>query len=385
MASLRIYLDYNATAPARPAARVAFLAAAEAAGNASSIHAEGRQARTFLETARHQVAGLVGARPEQVLFTSGGTEAANLALSPVRFAGGRTACERLLVGATEHAAVLNGHRFAPDKVTILPVGADGTVDLDRLDAMVGQLGPAMVALQAANNETGVLQPVREAADIVHARGGILVCDAVQAAGRIVCGPEALAADVLLVSAHKLGGLPGAGAVVSLRDDLVIAPLVRGGGQERGLRGGTENVPAVAAFGAAAEEAMGQMGEPRLAMLRDRFEAQLRRIVPDVTIFCAHRARLPNTSAFSIPGVPAERLMIALDLGGVAVSSGSACSSGKVGRSHVLEAMGIKHDLRVGAIRVSLGWRSAEADVDGMIEVLTTTLDRMKRRPLLSAA
>ena len=385
MASPRIYLDYNATAPARPEARAAFLAVVEAGGNASSIHAEGRRARTVLETSRRQVAGLVEARPEQVFFTSGGTEAANLALAPVRFADGRTACERLFLGATEHAALLNGHRFAADKVEVLPVRPDGSIDLDRLEAGVRRAAPAVVALQAANNETGALQPVREAADIVHAHGGILVCDAVQAAGRIPCGRAALGADVVLLSAHKLGALPGAGAVVMLRDDLAITPLIRGGGQERGLRAGTENAPAIAAFGAVAERVMSEVGAPRLAGLRDRFEAELRRIVPDATVFCADRARLPNTSAFSIPGVTAERLMIALDLGGVAVSSGSACSSGKVGRSHVLEAMGVEHDLRVGTIRVSLGWRSGAADIDAIVEVLSAVLDRMKRRPLLSAA
>ena len=385
MASPRIYLDYNATAPTRPAARDAFLQAAEAGGNASSVHAEGRRARNHIEAARRTLGSLVGARPEQVFFTSGGTEAANLALSPLRFTRGGTAGERLLVGATEHAAVLNGHRFAPDLVEVLPVGPDGTADLERLDSVLKRTGPAVVAVQAANNETGVLQPVREISDIVHGRDGILVCDAVQAAGRIPCGPEALGADVVLVSAHKLGGLPGAGAATVLRDDLVMGPLVRGGGQERGMRAGTENVPAIAAFGAALQEAMSEAGQPRLAVLRDRFEAELRRIAPDVTIFCADRARLPNTSAFAIPGVTAERLMMALDLAGVAVSSGSACSSGKVGRSHVLEAMGVSPDLRLGAIRVSLGWRSAGDDVDGVIEALTMALDRMKRRPLLSAA
>ncbi len=382
MASPRIYLDYNATAPVRPEAWTAFVGAAEAGGNASSIHAEGRGARHLLEVARRQVAGLVEARPEQVCFTSGGTEAVNLALAPLRIAGG-TACEHLIMGATEHAAVLRGHRFEAGRTSVLPVDHAGVVDLHRLAALLREAGPAVVAIQAANNETGVLQPVREVADIVHAHGGVLVCDAVQAAGRI-CVAE-LGADIVLLSGHKLGGLPGAGAAVVLREDLQLEPLVRGGGQERGLRGGTENVPAIAAFGAAAEAALSEVGATRLSAMRDRFETALLWLAPDAVIFGAGRPRLPNTSAFSIPGVSAERLMIALDLGGVAVSSGSACSSGKVGRSHVLEAMGMAHDLRQGAIRVSLGWRSAEADIDGVIEVLRAALERMKRRPVQSAA
>ena len=382
MASPRIYLDYNATAPLRPQGRVAAMAAIDAAGNGSSIHAEGRGARARIETARGQVARLVGARAEQVVFTSGGTEAANLALAPLeRFGGAKLA--RLLVSASEHAAVLGGHRFS--QYAIVPVDGRGLVDLDRLYGLLRNQAPAVLALQAANNETGVLQPMREAAALVRAEGGIMVCDAVQAAGRIACTPDAIAADIVLLSAHKLGGLQGAGAMAMVADDLEPVPLLRGGGQERGHRGGTENVPALAAFGAVAEVAAISADSDRLTRLRDRFETGLWRLAPDVVIFAAGAPRLPNTSAFAVPGVAAERLMMSLDLGGVAVSSGSACSSGKVGRSHVLEAMGVKPDLRWGAIRVSFGWNSAETDVEHSLAVLGEALERMARRGYRPAA
>ena len=384
MASPRIYLDYNATAPLRREGREAALQAMDGAGNASSVHAEGRQARHRIETARRQVAALTGALPEQVVFTSGGTEAAALALAPV-VRPGAASLDRLLIGASEHAAVLHGHRFGPDAVDTVPVDADGRIRLDRLEALLRSGGPAVLAVQAANNETGVLQPVREAADLVHAAGGILVCDAVQAAGRIACTAQALGADVVLLSAHKLGGLQGAGAVVTIGQDLKPEPLWRGGGQERGNRGGTENVPAIAAFGAVAELSASFPDAGRLAGLRDRFEAELARLRPDVVLFGRGGPRLPNTSAFAVPGIAAERLMIALDLGGIAVSSGSACSSGKVGRSHVLEAMGVGPDLRSGAIRVSLGWRSTESDVEDALTVLAEALGRMTKRMLLAAA
>ena len=385
MAGPRIYLDYNATSPLRPEACQAVMAAVENYGNASSVHAEGRRARQILETARRDVAALLGAEPDDVTFTSGGTEAANLALAPLRSIGGDQHWDRLIVGATEHAAVLNGHRFAPDKVEIVPVSSSGVVDLERLRAVTASGTPPLVAIQAANNETGARQPIQAIADIVHAQGGLLVCDAVQAAGRIDCRDDARSADIVLLSSHKLGGLAGAGALVAMRGDLRLTPLVRGGGQERGRRAGTENIPALAAFGAAAALSTPCADASRLAAFRDCFEVKLRDIAPEAVIFSAGTERLPNTSAFAIREVTAERLMMALDLGGIAVSSGSACSSGKVGRSHVLEAMGVEPDLRAGAIRVSFGWRSVDSDVDGIIAVLASALARMARRPFRSAA
>ncbi len=383
MGGPRIYLDYNATAPVRACARDAALAAMAVGGNPSSVHDEGRRARAFLEAARRQVATAIDGDPGRVCFTSGGTEAANLALRDVALGDGTTV-GRLLVGAGEHAAVLAGHGYGAPDVDVVPLLGNGTLDLDRLRTISRSGGPALLALQAANNETGVIQPVREASEIVRGSGGIVVCDAVQAAGRVPCDSDALGADVVLLSGHKLGGIAGAGAVAVMTDRVRLRALVRGGGQERGLRGGTENVPAIAAFGAAAEEAVSRPDGARLGGLRDGFEAELRALAPDAVIFGSAAPRLPNTSAFAVPGVSAERLMMALDLGGVAVSSGSACSSGKVGRSHVLEAMGIGHDLRQGAIRISFGWRSVASEIDGLMVVLTGALRRM-RRPLRSAA
>ncbi len=376
----RVYLDHNATTPLRPEARAAALSALDAAANPSSVHAEGRRARAIVEAARGEVAALVGARPDGVIFTSGATEAANLALSPDLSADGRPGFDRLLVSATEHAAVLRGHRFPAAAVTALPVGPDGTLDLAALrDALAGD-GRALVAVQAANGETGVLQDVPAVAGIVRRHGGALVCDAVQAAGRVDC--RTLGADIVLLSGHKLGGLAGAGALVLASDRVAPgAAVLRGGGQERGLRSGTENVPAIAAFGAAA--AAGPA--PGLGALRDRFEAALLELSPDAAIFGRGAPRLPNTCAFAVEGVAAERLLMALDLDGVAVSSGSACASGKVGRSHVLEAMKVNTGFTFGAIRISFGWDSAEADVDRALQALGTALHRMREGRRRAAA
>ena len=350
----RVYLDHNATAPLRPEARAAAGAAMDLACNPSSVHAEGRRARALVEEARSRVASLVGAAPAGVVFTS---------------------------GATEHAAVLHGHRFQRDAVTVLPVLPDGLLDRDVLRDALAAGGPALVAVQAANHGTGVVQPVCEIAATVRSAGGMLVCDAVQAAGRIDC--RDLGADVLLLSGHKLGGLAGAGAAVAATPDVVWgAAMLRGGGQERGRRAGTENVAAIAAFGAAAAASA---PDPAVGALRDRFEAALLALAPDAEIFGRGAPRLPNTSAFAVPGVAAERLLMALDLDGVAVSSGSACASGKVAGSHVLDAMKVKTDFTSGAIRVSFGWDSVAADVDRIVHVLGTALHRMRRGRLRAAA
>lgn len=360
----RLYLDHNATSPLRPVAAAAMVAALRLSGNASSIHAEGRAARAVIEEAREKLAALVGAKAKNVVFTSGGTEAACLALTPALGRAGVAPPGRLLLGASEHACVLNGHRFDKAAASVIGVQPDGVIDLAALDAALAQGGPALVALQGANNETGVIQPVAEAAALVHAAGGLLVCDAVQLAGRMPCTINALGADVLIVSAHKFGGPKGTGALVFASDCLQLAsPLLRGGGQERGLRAGTENIAAIAGFGAAAAEAAaGLSGEAeRLAGLRAVIEADIDRAAPGACFLCHNALRLPNTVAFSVPGVSAETLLIALDLAGVAVSSGSACSSGKVATSHVLTAMGVAPELARGAVRVSLGW-STTAEV-----------------------
>jgi cysteine desulfurase len=374
----RAYLDYNATAPLRPEARAAALMAMEVSGNPSSVHAEGRAARRIVEDARSEVARLAGVSPRCVTFVSGGAEAANTALNPL-FGGARNAepLERLIVSAGEHACVLSGHRFPAAEAA--PLRPDGRVDLDWLEAACRRPGRALVALQGANNETGVLQPVAEAAALVHAAGGFLFCDAVQMAGRMACDVAALGADALILSAHKMGGLKGAGALVTARPEMSLgAPLIRGGGQERGTRAGTESVATIAAFGAAAGACLAEAaGEPaRLAALRDRLTIAVRSVAANAVVFSETAPRLPNTVCFAIPGVEAATLMIALDLAGIAVSSGSACSSGKVAPSHVLAAMGVRPELARGAIRLSLGWASTEADVERFAEAFAGVMARM---------
>ena len=380
----RVYLDYNATALLRPEARAATLAALDVLGNPSSIHAEGRQARAIVEEARRAVAGLAGAEPRGVVFVSGGTEAANLALTPeISSPGRKTPLTRLFISASEHPCVLRGHRFAPAATAIAPLRTDGRLDLDALAGLLARGdGAPMLALQGANNETGVLQPVAEAAALIHAAGGIVVCDAVQLPGRINLAAAASGADFIFLSAHKFGGPKGAGALIAMRPDLSIeAPLLRGGGQERGARAGTENVAAIAGFGAAARLAAAETEREaaRLVALRDRLTQRVLETAPGAVVFGAAAPRLPNTLAFAAPGVAAATLLIALDLAGVAVSSGSACSSGKVTPSHVLAAMGVEPGLAAGAIRVSLGWASREEDVDRFVVALAEALAGLRRR------
>ncbi len=362
----RVYLDWNATAPLRPQTRAAMAAALDIVGNPSSVHAEGRAARHCLEEARRQVAALVGAEPRNVVFTSGGTEANMLALSPSVGTGGAT-CDRLLVSAIEHPSVLAGGRFPVAVVEQVPATADGRIDLAALaKALAASEGRPLVSLMLANNETGVLQPVSEAAAMVHAAGGLLHVDAVQAAGRVPCDINAIGADLMTVSSHKIGGPKGVGALVLRSQAVHLAdPLIKGGGQERGARAGTENVAGIAGFGAAAAAALESLSADaaRMTALRDRLERGLRDIAPDVMIFGAQAERLPNTTLFGVPGMKAETAVIAFDLDGVAVSSGAACSSGKVAPSHVLAAMGVPPPLARGAVRVSLGASTTETDVD----------------------
>ncbi len=355
----RAYLDWNASAPLRPEARAAMTAALEHSGNPSSIHQEGRLARRLVEDAREKVASLVGAAPDAVVFTSGGTEANMLALMPV---SGRA---RLLVSAIEHPSVRSGGRFPANRVEEIPATAEGEVDLAALGRRLARLDEApVVSIMLANNESGVVQPVAQASEIVRAAGGILHVDAIQAAGRIPVDIAGLGADLLTLSAHKLGGPKGVGALVR-RGRAQVGALITGGGQERNLRAGTENVAGIAGFGAAADAARLGLAEQaeRIAELRDRLEAGLLRISPDAVIFGRQRERLPNTTLFAIPGAKAETAVIALDLEGIAVSSGAACSSGKVQASHVLAAMGVAPELARGAVRVSLGHATGESEID----------------------
>jgi cysteine desulfurase len=385
MSNARTYLDFNATAPLRLEARAAMIAALDCVGNASSVHYEGREARALAEAARRDVAALAGVSAGGVVFTSGGTEAANLALAPaLRIGRERRNFDLLLASAGEHPCVLQGYRFPPEQMITLPLEPSGRVDLAALDeALAENAGKRpLLALQAANNETGVIQPVAEASAKVRAAGGAAVCDAVQAFGRVPCTGKRLGADVLVLSAHKIGGPKGAGALAFAdENDHIEDVLVRGGGQERGQRAGTENVAAIAGFGAAAETAARsrEAEAENTKRLRDQLEEAVLRIAPAAVIFGSRVERLPNTSALAVPGVSAETLLMMLDLDGVAVSSGSACSSGKVGKSHVLAAMGVNPALASGAIRVSFGWSSNEADVEHFAGAFAKAVERIQRR------
>lgn len=359
----RLYFDWNATAPLRVEARGAVLRALETTGNASSIYAEGRAARGLVEAARAQVAQLVGAEPKNVTFTSGATEANNLALTPaIEVANEKLRRDELLVSAIEHPSVLSGGRFPAEAIEKLPVTSDGVVDLNVLRRAVARTERPLISVMLANNETGVIQPISEIAGIVHAANGVLHVDAAQAPGRIDCNIEALGADLMTLSSHKVGGPQGAGALIRRGDIHIADPLIKGGAQERGLRAGTENVAAIAGFGAAAAGAK-QPDAEHVAKLRDALETGIRAATPQAVIFGAGAPRLPNTTLFAVPGIKAETALIAFDLEGIAVSSGSACSSGKVTASHVLAAMGAGADLARGAVRVSLGWSSTTADVE----------------------
>ena len=373
----RVYLDWNATTPLRPEARQAMAVAWEVAGNPSSVHAEGRQARRLVEDARDAVAAAVSARRQDVVFSSGGTEANALALTPgLRRAAGEPV-RRLLVSAIEHASVLSGGRFAAEAIGTIKVSGSGLVDLDHLRERLSEGAPALVSVMLANNETGAIQPVAEIADIVHAAGGLLHVDAIQALGKIPFDIKSIKADLITLSAHKIGGPKGVGALVMAEEVQGLEPLLRGGGQELGRRAGTENVAGIAAFGAAARAAMAalQGDAERLQNLRGRLEAGLAR-TPGMILFAAEVPRLPNTTLFTVPGLKAETAVIGFDLGGIAVSSGSACSSGKVQPSHVLAAMGFGRELAEGAVRLSLGWSTSEADIDLALEAWRKLADAL---------
>jgi len=380
--SKRIYLDANAGAPLLPQARDAVVAALGAA-NASSIHSEGRQARATIEGARADVAAAVGAKPENVIFTGGATEAAALALTPRILSGSAIVrVGRLYVGATEHPCVLAGGRFPPSAVTRLPVGRSGIIDLAALRRALemhdkGE-GAPYLALMLANNETGVVHPVAEAAALAKAHGGYVFCDAVQALGRIAVDIESLGVDFLALSAHKIGGPQGIGALVLADEGIRPEPLLTGGGQERRRRSGTENVPAIAGFGVAARLSGHHLQEAnRIAELRDRLEREIFTVSPEARLIGAEAKRLPNTTLFAVPGLGAEVVVIAFDLEGIAISAGSACSSGKVLASHVLAAMGEGPELARAGIRVSLPAEVEAADIDNFIVAWRAIHGRMR--------
>jgi cysteine desulfurase len=387
------YLDHNANSPLRGGARQAMEAALASFGNASSVHAAGRAARARVEAAREQVARLTGAPAGAVVFTSGGSEANALALRGA-VAGAAEAEDRitrLFVSAIEHESVRANAAVLAEtvpglKLNVIPVTKDGVVDLPafRLALMQGK-GRALVCVMVANNETGVVQDISAVARLVRTEAGedaLLHVDAVQAAGRIPLSFVENNADYMSVSAHKLGGPQGAGALI-MKDGVPFSPLIAGGGQEMRRRAGTENVASIAGFGAAAVEILDFASEAEnIRRLRDRFETELKSLSPEIVIFGANAARLPNTSNFAIPDLPAETALIALDLDGVQISSGSACSSGKVSPSHVLLGMGVDDALARCGLRASFGWNSREEDVDAAIAALRVLI---ARRSALRAA
>lgn len=373
-----IYLDHNATTPLKPEVKAAMVQAMDLVGNPSSVHAFGRSARRAVDEARTAVAALVGARPAQVLFTGSGTEANNFAL---RGFPGRP----VLTSAIEHDSVLAA---CPDALHF-GVTRDGTADLDQLDRRLAEGGPALVSLMLVNNETGVIQPVADAARIARAHGALIHCDAVQAAGRLPLSLPALGVDLMTLSAHKLGGPTGVGALI-LTDGLEPEALIRGGGQERRKRAGTENLLGIVGFGAAARLALdepaaagktaggktaGGLTAANLAALRDRLEREALAAVPQARVMGAGAERVANTSCLMLPGLPGETQVMTLDLAGVAVSAGSACSSGKVKPSHVLAAMGEDERSAASTIRVSLGWTSDDEAVDRFLAAWTAMARR----------
>lgn len=381
--SRRAYLDWNATAPILAAAREAVLAAMDLVGNPSSVHAEGRAARALMEQARSDVAALVGGEAENLVFTSGATEAAN-----ALFSAGLTGCcgkdiaaaMTPVVSAIEHAAVMAA--AGPD-ARVIPVDGEGIVAADALKRILGQTGPALVAIQLANNETGVVQDIAALARVVHEAGGALIVDAVQGPGRIAGSGRlpidiaTLGADAIILSAHKFGGPKGVGAIVFADSRTRLArAFIAGGGQERGQRGGTENLPGIAGMGAAARSLLGaREALEKMNQLRDEFELRLNRLAPDVRILSQGVPRLANTTCFAVPGIAAEKALIAFDLDGVAVSSGAACSSGKVKASHVLAAMGEPDWVRTGAIRVSIGATTMREELERCLSSLERQLAR----------
>ena len=372
----RVYLDHNATVPIRPEVLDTMSEVLQIGGNASSVHAEGRKARQFLEVARENIATFVDGETGGVIFTGGGTEACNLALQTRKTPKG--VIRRILVSSIEHAAVLAPLDDLTENedisVTHLPVSEQGVVDLKELSAALEDPSPALVVVMAANNETGVIQPIAEIGAMVRSHGSLFFCDAIQAAGKIPLSMKDMNIDILSLSAHKIGGAAGVGALV-VRDGIVLKPLLRGGGQELRRRAGTENLAGCVGFGLAARLAMqGLSSYSNLSTLRDDLESQLADSFPEISIFAEKTHRLSNTSCFALPNMRAETMVMSLDLAGIAVSSGAACSSGKVTRSHVLEAMGVSHNLLEGTIRISLGHTNTVSDIHQLISALKSHVD-----------
>lgn len=384
---MRTYLDYNATAPLRPEARAAMTSALDEPGNALSVHAEGRRARARIETARSQIATLVGAASDDVIFTSGGSEANALALRGAIQAAAATGerITRLIVSAVEHDSILSNASTCEEitpglRLVTCPVTPQGVVDLIEFKRMLAEgKGRALVSIMAANNETGAIQPLAEIIAIAKANGALIHSDAVQIAGKLPIGFNDLGLDYMTISAHKLGGPQGTGALIA-RQGAPLSRQIAGGGQEFGRRAGTENVAAIAGFGAAVQAATQELAAwtTRRAW-RDALERKLMAASPDVVVIARDADRLPNTICVAAPAIPAENMVIALDLDGFAVGAGAACSSGKVSQSHVLTAMGVEPRLAASAIRVSFGWKSTEQELAAFADAWTRIVNRAQAR------
>ncbi|MFD2649855.1 cysteine desulfurase family protein [Devosia albogilva] len=369
-----IYLDHNAASPLLPAARAAMVEALELVGNPSSVHGHGRALRGLIDTARGQVARLAGAERGQVVFTGSATEALTQAI----VAGTKTFnSDGVLLTAGEHAAVLSAASATGLPITRIGLDRDGRIDLAQLRAaLVAAEGNLLVAVHWVNNETGVVQPMPEINALVGPTPHTLVVDAVQAFGRIPLDFAASAPDMMAVSAHKIGGPAGVGALL-VKSHADTVRLIPGGGQELGRRGGTESAALIAGFGAAA--AANNYDADAMRALVERVETGLRRVAPEVVIFGAGAERVGNVVDFAVPGVASATAMMALDLAGISVSSGSACSSGKVGPSHVLAAMGVPPGLAGCALRVSFGWNSTAEEADAFLAAYETILLRQRAR------
>ena len=389
-AKTRVYLDHNAASPLRQLVRDAMIEAMSVAGNPSSVHTEGRKARGIIERSREQIAALVGADAKDVLFTSGGTEANMTALSPGLVAKNPDERDEAMcfISDIEHPSVKSGGRFAKSQIRTIPVTPSGVVDLEAFIDLLDQNGLSpvdgtasrpsfMVSVMLANNETGAIQPVTEIAGIVLERGGLMHCDGAQALGRMPFDMASLGVDLVTINAHKIGGPKGIGALIGPGVDHVLNdPLMTGGEQEMRRRAGTEDIVSIAGFASAAEISCEELADREMVrFLRDRLERRLGRQHADLIVFAQDTDRLDNTSLMAIPGVLAENMIIALDLDGLAISSGSACSSGKVGQSHVLKTMGISKEIAQCAFRVSFGPQNWMSDIDALVGAIARVVER----------
>jgi cysteine desulfurase len=364
----KVYLDYNATAPMRPEVRDLVMEIMGDVGNASSVHHFGRTARKYVEDARAQVAKLCAVTPDQVVFTSGATESINTVLFGFRD-------KRVLISAIEHPAVLAAAAHAEK----IPVTADGVVDMKAYEALLNDgEPPALVSVMLVNSETGVIQPVKEMAEKAHAVGALFHTDAVQGAGRLDISLETLGVDFISLSAHKFAGPQGVGAII-YREGLELPRFMLGGGQEKNCRAGTHNTAGIAGMGLAAEIALQQI--PRsdaLRQMRDHLESRVRQLSNQAVIYGENSPRVGNTMNVGLPGIPAQTQLMALDLDGIAVSSGSACSSGAFKASHVLTAMGTDEEAAKSALRISLGWATTQADIDRFFDSWSKLVERNKK-------